>query len=79
VQSPCVLICQIDDVTQLCFGCGRTRAEIAGWISMTEQARAAIMGALPARMETIVKRPRRVTRRQLMAEARLSSNEEVLP
>jgi uncharacterized protein len=72
MESPCVLICQIDDQTGLCFGCGRTGSEIMGWISMTNAGRRAIMDALPARMETIDKRPRRITRRQQLEAARLA-------
>ncbi|MEX0631360.1 DUF1289 domain-containing protein [Serratia ureilytica] len=29
VRSPCVSLCRIDDETQQCRGCRRTRAEIA--------------------------------------------------
>ncbi|WP_226772929.1 DUF1289 domain-containing protein [Serratia marcescens] len=31
VRSPCVSLCRIDDETQQCRGCRRTRAEIAAW------------------------------------------------
>ena len=75
MESPCVLICQIDDQTGLCFGCGRTGNEIMGWISMTDAGRRSIMEALPARMETIECRPRRLTRRQQMEAARLQITE----
>jgi uncharacterized protein len=73
MESPCILICQIDDATGFCFGCGRTRSEIAGWINMAGTERRSVMEALPARLETIVRRPRRVTRRQLMEERRRGS------
>jgi uncharacterized protein len=72
MESPCVLICQIDDQTGLCFGCGRTGNEIMGWISMTDAGRRTIMEALPARMAIIERRPRRITRRQEMEAARLA-------
>ena len=75
MESPCVLICQIDDKTGLCFGCGRTGSEIMGWVSMTNAGRRAIMEGLPARMETIDRRPRRITRRQEMETARLQAVE----
>ena len=39
---------------------------------MTNAGRRAIMEALPARMETIDKRPRRITRRQQIEAARLA-------
>jgi uncharacterized protein len=64
MESPCVLICQIDDQTGLCFGCGRTGNEIMGWINMSGAERRAIMVEVPARLETITRRPRKITRRQ---------------
>jgi hypothetical protein len=40
----------MDPRTNLCFGCGRTLAEIARWGSMTSEERLAAMAQLPARM-----------------------------
>ncbi len=68
MESPCILVCSIDDKTGYCFGCGRTRDELARWIEMTDGERRAVMDALPARLETIERKPRRVTRRRLLAE-----------
>ncbi|HWW49988.1 MAG TPA: DUF1289 domain-containing protein [Xanthobacteraceae bacterium] len=48
--SPCRDICDIDALSQLCSGCGRTLAEIASWSSLSDDERAAIMAQLPARM-----------------------------
>jgi predicted Fe-S protein YdhL (DUF1289 family) len=56
--------------TGYCFGCGRTRDEIAGWIGMTPEQRRAIMDGLPARLETVERRPRRETKRARMARER---------
>jgi len=70
IESPCILVCSIDMKTGYCFGCGRTRDEIAGWIDMTSQTRRAIMATLPARLETVERRPRRETRRTRMARER---------
>ncbi len=67
IESPCILVCSIDDGTGYCFGCGRTRDEIAAWIAMTPQARCAIMAELPARLATVERKPRRQTRRALLA------------
>jgi uncharacterized protein len=67
MESPCILICSIDDATGYCFGCGRTRAEIGAWTSITAQERRTIMSELPARLETVERKPRRETRRQRMA------------
>ena len=70
IESPCILVCSIDMKTGFCFGCGRTREEIASWIGMTSQQRRAVMDELPARLETLERKPRRETRRSLMARRR---------
>jgi len=49
VVSPCVGICALDPATRLCRGCKRTLEEIAGWISMSDDQRLAVIAALPAR------------------------------
>jgi len=56
--------------TGYCFGCGRTRDEIAAWIEMTPEQRRTIMAGLPARLETVERRPRRETRRARVARER---------
>ena len=66
--SPCTLVCSIDLKTGYCFGCGRTRDEIAAWMDYTDIERRALMDALPARLETVERKPRRETRRQLLAQ-----------
>ncbi|MBX3566953.1 MAG: DUF1289 domain-containing protein [Rhizobiaceae bacterium] len=70
IESPCILVCSIDMKTGYCFGCGRTRDEIAGWIAMDPAQRRAVMAALPARLETVERRPRRETRRTRIARER---------
>ncbi len=50
IESPCIAVCMIDPKSRLCFGCGRTLAEIARWSQMTSGERRAIMTELPARM-----------------------------
>jgi predicted Fe-S protein YdhL (DUF1289 family) len=50
VISPCIRLCVIDAKSGLCAGCGRTLAEIGGWVSYSENERRAIMDALPARL-----------------------------
>ena len=47
--SPCINVCQLDPVTQLCIGCYRTIEEIAGWMTYTDDQRATINNALSAR------------------------------
>lgn len=69
IESPCILVCSIDMATGLCFGCGRTREEIGYWSMITPERRREIMTQLPARLETVERKPRRDTRRSLMARA----------
>ncbi len=73
IASPCILVCSIDQVTGYCFGCGRTKAEIGAWIEMTPETRQAVMAELPARLETVERKPRRETRRSRMARERNES------
>lgn len=49
IESPCNKVCVIDAASGLCVGCGRTLAEIGGWISMTADERRRVMDELPAR------------------------------
>jgi predicted Fe-S protein YdhL (DUF1289 family) len=70
IESPCILVCSIDMNTGYCFGCGRTREEISAWITMTPQARRAVMAELPARLAMVERRPRRETRRARMTRER---------
>ena len=48
-MSPCIGICQMDDATGYCIGCGRTIDEIAGWGSASDAQRQETMAQLPAR------------------------------
>ncbi len=41
-ESTCVKICELD-AHDVCIGCGRTRAEIAGWTSMSEPQKAKVV------------------------------------
>ena len=68
--SPCILVCSIDTKTGYCFGCGRTRDEIAAWMDYTDAERLALMETLPARLETVERKPRRETKRQRLARER---------
>jgi len=70
IDSPCMLVCSIDMRTGYCFGCGRTRDEIGAWLDMTSEARRDVMDHLPARLETLERRPRRETRRTRIARDR---------
>jgi len=73
IESPCILICSIDLKTGYCFGCGRTRDEIAQWMSYSPDTRSEVMAELPTRLESVERKPRRETRRQRMARERQDS------
>ena len=73
IDSPCILVCSIDMETGYCFGCGRTRDEIGAWTLYSPDERQRIMGELPARLDTVVRKPRRETRRQRLARERAES------
>jgi predicted Fe-S protein YdhL (DUF1289 family) len=47
--SPCISVCQIDDVTGLCLGCRRTIDEIRDWIIMPMEEREKLLEALAQR------------------------------
>jgi predicted Fe-S protein YdhL (DUF1289 family) len=53
IETPCNKVCAVDPVSTLCVGCGRTVAEIAGWIGFTAAERARIMAELPQRLATL--------------------------
>ncbi len=53
VVTPCVKVCMVDGESGLCLGCFRTLPEIAGWLRFSEDQRAELMVALPARRALI--------------------------
>ncbi|HWT61019.1 MAG TPA: DUF1289 domain-containing protein [Ochrobactrum sp.] len=56
IESPCILVCVMDIQTGFCLGCARTLDEIAGWSSMDDDQRRAVMALLPARHEKLEKK-----------------------
>lgn len=58
IESPCVKICVIHPAAEICIGCYRTRAEIAGWSRMAPAERRALMATLPEREPRLTRRPR---------------------
>ena len=50
IETPCNQVCAVDPVFALCVGCGRTTAEIAGWIGFTVEERRRIIADLPRRL-----------------------------
>ena len=50
ISTPCINVCVIDPLSALCIGCGRTAAEIAAWMTMSEAERLAVMSGLGQRL-----------------------------
>lgn len=65
IESPCVKVCAIDATTGWCLGCGRSMREIAGWSSLPQATRAAIMAALDDRKAQIPDRETRASAHRL--------------
>ncbi len=55
IESPCNKVCVVDPISALCIGCGRSLAEIAGWIAFDHGERARIMAELPGRLAAVVR------------------------
>lgn len=53
IESPCNKVCAVDPTAALCVGCGRTLAEIGGWIAFSADERARIMAELPGRLAAL--------------------------
>ena len=53
VRTPCIKVCAVDARSGWCPGCGRTLAEIAGWINLGHEGRNEVMTRLPARMDAL--------------------------
>jgi predicted Fe-S protein YdhL (DUF1289 family) len=77
IPSPCILVCSIEQNSGHCFGCGRTRDEIADWMSMSGEKRLQLMRELPERVARLERRPRRETRRSRLSAGR--DRQTVLP
>jgi uncharacterized protein len=53
VETPCVRICVIHPLAGICEGCGRTLAEIGGWLTMSAEERRRVMAELPSRLSLL--------------------------
>ena len=56
IESPCVNVCTVDQVSMLCVGCGRTLAEIAAWSRYSNDERRRVMAILPQRLSMLARR-----------------------
>ncbi len=59
IETPCIKICVIEPETGFCIGCGRTRLEIASWLSISPIDRRVVMENLPERVATLTLRKTR--------------------
>ena len=53
VESPCNNVCAVEPISALCIGCGRSLAEIEGWMRMRPDERVRIMAQLPQRLAVL--------------------------
>jgi predicted Fe-S protein YdhL (DUF1289 family) len=56
IESPCNKVCVVDTVSALCIGCGRSLAEIGGWLRMLPEERTRVMAELPQRLGMLARR-----------------------
>jgi predicted Fe-S protein YdhL (DUF1289 family) len=56
VESPCTKVCAVEPTSALCIGCGRSLAEIEGWMRMRPDERVRIMAQLPRRLAALGRR-----------------------
>ena len=56
VESPCNNVCAVEPISALCIGCGRSLAEIEGWMRMGADERVRIMAQLPRRLAALGRR-----------------------
>jgi len=50
IESPCNKVCAVDPISALCIGCGRSPAEIEGWMRMGADERGRIRAQMPRRL-----------------------------
>ena len=43
IESPCIGVCSMDDLTGFCSGCYRTLEEIQGWWDMDNTSKQAVL------------------------------------
>jgi uncharacterized protein len=53
--SPCMGICVLDPTQGICTGCGRSLAEIGGWMHMTDEQRVRVKRELGRRLRALRK------------------------
>jgi len=51
VASPCIGVCQMDNMAGVCAGCLRTRDEIAAWSTMQNEQKQRLLQVLEQRQQ----------------------------
>jgi len=54
--SPCLRICSLDPEARICTGCGRSLAEIGGWMRFSEVERLQVLAQLTDRLKRLRER-----------------------
>lgn len=57
-RSPCIDVCRMDPVRDVCIGCFRSLQEISAWSSMSVEQKHAVLAELPARRVLLAVRGR---------------------
>jgi uncharacterized protein len=70
MPSPCISICQMDPLADVCLGCYRTRQEIASWSRLNSEEQRALLDVLNERRAVKTGVRRRPTRRRTIAGER---------
>ena len=70
MPSPCISICQMDPLADVCLGCYRTRQEIASWSRLNSEEQRALLDVLNERRAVKTGIRRRPTRRRTIAGER---------
>lgn len=50
-MSPCVSVCRMDEKTDVCLGCLRTRAELIAWSTLDEDGKFAVWNSIDKRLQ----------------------------
>ena len=50
-MSPCVSVCRMDETTDVCLGCLRTRSEISVWSTLDEDGKFAVWTSIDKRLQ----------------------------
>lgn len=54
IQSPCIGVCSMDDLTGYCYGCYRTIEEIKDWSDMRQPEHKKLLAELDARQNQVI-------------------------